>query len=72
VPETEIWVTEISDILNETSHPFRTFIKWTEKLDSYQGAYNTFAREKRIKLAIELFVSYPLWFFRDILKKVFN
>jgi glycosyltransferase involved in cell wall biosynthesis len=72
VPKTEIWITEISKILNETSHPFRTFIKWTEKIDSYQDAYNTFAREKRIKLAIKLFVSYPLWFFRDILKKVFN
>jgi glycosyltransferase involved in cell wall biosynthesis len=72
VPETEIWITEISKILNETSHPFRTFIKWTRKIDSYQDAYNTFAREKRIKLAIKLFVSFPLWFFRDILKKVFN
>jgi glycosyltransferase involved in cell wall biosynthesis len=72
VSETEIWIKEISDILNETSQPFRTFTNWSEKLDSYQDAYNTLAREKNLKLAIKLSASFPLWFFRDILKKVFN
>jgi glycosyltransferase involved in cell wall biosynthesis len=72
VSETEIWIKEISDILNETSHPFRAFIKWAGKLDSYQDAYNRLAREKNIKLAIKLSFRFPLWFFRDILKKVFN
>ena len=72
VSETEIWMNQVSEILNETSQPFRTFVNWTEKIDFYQNAYVTLAREKDIKLAIKLSIRFPIWFFRDILKKVFN
>lgn len=72
VSETEIWLKQISEILNETSQPFRIFTNWAEKLDCYQNAYVTLAREKNIGLAIKISIRFPIWFFRDILKKIFN
>ena len=72
VSELEIWMKKISAELNKISQPFRSFIKWTEKVNSYQEAYNKLSIEKSIQSAGKLFVRSPLWFFRDILKKIFN
>jgi hypothetical protein len=69
--ELEVWLAESMMYLRKRNLEFRSFLRWSKRLDAYQLKFKTFATTKKISIGLTVLVQYPIWFSRAILDKVF-
>ena len=70
--EVDAWLAESIEYLRDNSLRFRNFLRWARRLDLYQEKFNSLVTTKKISTAITLLSQYPIWFLRDMLKKVLH
>ena len=70
--EVDAWLAESIEYLRENSLRFRMFLRWAKRLDLYQEKFNSLVTTKKISTVITLLSQYPIWFLRDMLKKVLH
>ena len=70
--EVDAWLAESIEYLRDNSLKFRNFLRWAKRLDLYQEKFNSLVTTKKISTALTLLTQYPIWFFRDMLKKAFR
>jgi len=70
--ELEAWLSESTEYLRSTSLRFRMFLRWSKRIDLYQEQFNSLASTKQISTGLSLLIQYPVWFLRDVLKKILH
>ena len=70
--EVDAWLAESIEYLRENSFRFRKFFRWAKRLDLYQEKFNSLVTTKKISTGLTLLTQYPIWFLRDMLKKVLH
>ena len=70
--ELEVWLTDAVKYLRKSSLEFRIFLRWAKRFDAYEKKFKSFATTRKISTGLALLTQYPIWFSREILKKVFT
>jgi glycosyltransferase involved in cell wall biosynthesis len=68
--DVEAWLAESIEYLRDNSLRFRKFLRWAKRLDLYQEKFNSLLTTKKVLIGLALLTGYPIWFLRDMLKKV--
>jgi glycosyltransferase involved in cell wall biosynthesis len=72
ISELEAWLAESIECLRNGSLRFRMFLRWAKRVDLYQEKFTSLATTKKFSTGLSLLIQYPIWFLRDILKKVLH
>lgn len=72
ISEVEAWLAESIDYLRDNSLRFRKFLRWAKRVDSYQEKFNSLVTSKKFSTGLTLLIQYPIWFLRDMIKKVLH
>ena len=70
--DVEAWLAESIEYLRDNSLRFRKFLRWAKRLDLYQEKFNFLVTTKKISTGLTLLTRFPIWFLRDMLKKVLH
>jgi len=72
ISELELWLEESKAYLRKSSFRFRVFLRWSRRVDMYQERFNTLVTTKNVSIVLTLLTHHPIWFLRDMLKKVLH
>ena len=72
ISELELWLEESKAYLRKSSFRFRLFLRWSKRVDMYQERFNTLVTTKNVSIVLTLLTHHPIWFLRDMLKKVLH
>ncbi len=72
ISEVEAWLAESIEYLRNNRVRFRMFFRWAKRLDLYQEKFDSLVTTKKVSTGLTLLTRYPIWFLRDMLKKVLH
>ena len=72
ISEMEVWLAESIEYLRDNRLRFRMFLRWAKRIDLYREKFDSLVTTKKVSTGLTLFTRYPIWFLRDMLKKVLH
>ena len=72
ISEMEVWLAESIEYLRDNRLRFRMFLRWAKRIDLYREKFDSLVTTKKVSTGLTLLTRYPIWFLRDMLKKVLH